>query len=76
VLNTNYLYQSDSVLRDRALVGTINNNSGTDDYYFAANFLFTTSAVPEPASWAMMLIGFGGLGAVLRERRLYRKTFA
>jgi hypothetical protein len=27
------------------------------------------SAVPEPASWAMMLLGFGGLGAVLRRRR-------
>jgi hypothetical protein len=22
--------------------------------------------VPEPATWAMMLVGFGGLGAVLR----------
>lgn len=27
------------------------------------------TAVPEPATWAMMLIGFGGLGAVLRFRR-------
>ena len=27
------------------------------------------SGVPEPASWAMMLVGFGGLGAVLRRRR-------
>ncbi len=26
-------------------------------------------AVPEPATWAMMLIGFGGLGAVLRSNR-------
>jgi hypothetical protein len=25
--------------------------------------------VPEPATWAMMLIGFGSLGAVLRRRR-------
>ncbi len=25
--------------------------------------------VPEPASWALMLMGFGGLGAVLRRRR-------
>jgi hypothetical protein len=26
------------------------------------------TAVPEPATWAMMLVGFGGLGAVLRRR--------
>jgi hypothetical protein len=27
------------------------------------------SAAPEPASWAMMLVGFGGLGAMLRRTR-------
>ncbi|HEX2815867.1 MAG TPA: PEPxxWA-CTERM sorting domain-containing protein [Phenylobacterium sp.] len=26
-------------------------------------------AVPEPATWAMMLAGFGGLGAMMRRRR-------
>lgn len=28
-----------------------------------------TPGVPEPATWAMMLLGFGGMGAVLRRRR-------
>ncbi|MGH6993058.1 MAG: PEPxxWA-CTERM sorting domain-containing protein, partial [Caulobacteraceae bacterium] len=27
------------------------------------------AAVPEPASWALMLAGFFGLGAALRARR-------
>jgi hypothetical protein len=30
---------------------------------------FSLTAVPEPASWAMMLVGSFGLGAALRRRR-------
>jgi hypothetical protein len=26
-------------------------------------------SLPEPASWGLMIIGFGGMGAVLRVRR-------
>lgn len=28
-----------------------------------------TGGVPEPASWALMILGFGGVGAVIRRRR-------
>lgn len=27
------------------------------------------AAVPEPATWAMMILGFGGIGSILRRRR-------
>ena len=27
-------------------------------------------AVPEPAAWAMMIMGFGGMGGVIRRRRV------
>lgn len=35
----------------------------------ADNFRIDVAAVPEPASWALMLSGFGLLGAALRRRR-------
>jgi hypothetical protein len=31
--------------------------------------LDTLSGAPEPATWGLMLVGFGGLGAMLRRRR-------
>ena len=31
-------------------------------------------AVPEPATWAMMLIGFGGIGVTMRRRRPTTRT--
>jgi hypothetical protein len=37
-------------------------NTGLSDIYF-------TTAVPEPGAWALMLLGFGGLGMVMRRRR-------
>ncbi|HEX2815778.1 MAG TPA: PEPxxWA-CTERM sorting domain-containing protein, partial [Phenylobacterium sp.] len=38
-----------------------------DRVYFAPTA--DVGGVPEPATWAMMLVGFGGLGACLRRRR-------
>jgi hypothetical protein len=34
-----------------------------------STYNFEVTSVPEPATWAMMLMGFGGLGAVIRRRR-------
>lgn len=33
---------------------------------------YTPTAIPEPAAWAMMIGGFGGVGAMLRRRRARR----
>jgi hypothetical protein len=38
------------------------------DYFGTATFVGVS--VPEPSTWAIMLIGFGGIGAALRRRRV------
>ena len=37
-------------------------------------FTYAAGAVPEPASWAMMIVGVGGIGASLRRRRAVSTT--
>lgn len=48
----------------------------TLDEDYAVNFVSVSyqvsgpsGAVPEPAAWAMMIMGFGGVGAIVRRRR-------
>ncbi|WP_293369444.1 PEPxxWA-CTERM sorting domain-containing protein [Phenylobacterium sp.] len=52
-------------------VATVNVFSGvlTQDQADAFDGQTFSAGVPEPTAWAMMLAGFGGLGALLRRRR-------
>ncbi|WP_205479254.1 FxDxF family PEP-CTERM protein [Sphingomonas arenae] len=36
---------------------------------YGGNATFIPSAVPEPGTWAMMLLGFGAIGFAMRRRR-------
>lgn len=54
-------------LYDLQVIGTVPVGSAHGPLVEYSASVFAT-AVPEPATWAMMLIGFGGLGAVLRRR--------
>jgi hypothetical protein len=65
IANANYLsaqYIHGSGLQDP-------NTTGTLGGYFGANVLLGDAAVPEPATWAMMLVGFGLVGAAMRKSR-------
>lgn len=39
-------------------------NPGLSDIHFSGS-----AAVPEPAAWGLMIVGFGGMGVMLRRRR-------
>jgi PEP-CTERM putative exosortase interaction domain len=45
---------------------TCNSTIGAIATGFATN---GGAPIPEPATWAMMILGFGGIGAMLRRRR-------
>jgi hypothetical protein len=54
-------------LWDNAAVGSI-RLTNTDGYSNAVLYR-STAAVPEPATWAMMLLGFAAIGMASRRRR-------
>ena len=58
---------------DVAQGGTIHLGLSDDSSIASGNDFgvdnISLASVPEPASWSLMILGFGGLGAVLRRRR-------
>lgn len=43
--------------------------SGGNGSYDGVISFSTIAGVPEPAAWALMIVGFGGVGATVRARR-------
>ena len=41
----------------------------TAPYHITIGLITSTGSVPEPASWALMLGGFGAIGSAMRNRR-------
>lgn len=46
----------------------VNGTSGGNGSY-AGTLAFVESAVPEPATWAFMIFGFGAIGGAMRRQR-------
>ena len=51
------------------LYGNTYNSQGFGGVWDYANSSITLSAVPEPAAWAIMIVGFGMTGAAVRAAR-------
>lgn len=76
VANTLYFLQMDVLLRPNSSgvqnTGMIDPTFSSD---FGGQFIFSpgvfapTSAVPEPSTWAMMILGFAGVGFMAYRRR-------
>jgi hypothetical protein len=67
----NYTHSSD--LRTWQEVFGLSPSQGTPFFGDAANAtdlrdLFQSGVIPEPATWAMMIVGFAGMGALLRRK--------
>jgi hypothetical protein len=50
--------------------------SSGKEYLSVGSITYTVAAVPEPASWAMMIAGFGLIGGALRRRPEVRVGYA
>jgi hypothetical protein len=61
----NFASPQSSASLDNLQVRWISLNNGGSGYGLPT----TPGAVPEPATWLMMIMGFGGLGAMIRRRR-------
>ena len=59
-----YIFRTNATAFTRGTFGVI-NGSTISGLSFAP-----TSVVPEPATWGLMLVGFGIIGSVLRRRQL------
>ena len=54
----------------------VSGTSGGSGSYDGVISFSRLTAVPEPAAWAMMIMGFGGVGGIVRARRRPVATLA
>lgn len=71
LLNQTIVAGATNTLFVSGTVGSANSTAAADAA-FSGNLSFATAvaAVPEPASWGMMLLGFGMIGAASRSRKV------
>lgn len=58
-------FNGDNAVNTIQVIGNVSGVSGT----YQGGLTFQSSPVPETATWAMMLVGFGAIGAACRSQR-------
>lgn len=61
------------VFQSHQQAATNGDGFGLDNIAYGGS---ATRGVPEPATWALMLLGFGAIGAAMRRRQPVRVTYA
>jgi hypothetical protein len=51
------------------LTGTVRASPQSQSGSYGGTLNLAAGAIPEPAAWAMMIVGFGGVGALMRRKR-------
>ncbi len=64
----NFVYSGSTLYRVDLGTGALTTIGNTSSVLYGIA-IQQTAAVPEPATWAMMVAGFGALGATMRRRR-------
>ncbi|UUR08243.1 PEPxxWA-CTERM sorting domain-containing protein [Sphingomonas glaciei] len=69
VSGENFFFAATDTLQSIKSIGFTSTGGGFADIRQIRVGPGAIAAVPEPGTWALMLIGFGGIGASLRRRR-------
>ena len=67
-----FCFSFDPSLASQSVTVDWSNTSLADVQHGSLTISQVAGAVPEPASWAMMLLGLGGAGIAVRRRRLVK----
>jgi PEP-CTERM motif len=67
VAGTTYRISLDG-LADNFSAGPLGDDAGTMNGSFTWQITSGAGAIPEPSAWAMLVVGFAGLGLVGRRR--------
>jgi hypothetical protein len=69
---TSFIYgqnNSPITFTNLAASGSFTMNAPYQVNSISVSYQVSDAAVPEPGAWALMILGFGGAGAMLRRRR-------